>query len=175
VERANVLVVFYSRSGFTRAVAHALAEALGADLEELADTKNRAGFLGYLKSGLDGALGRLTELKPLSKRPGNYDVLVIGTPIWNASISSPVRTFLRQHKAALKQVAFFCTYGGSGNERVLGRMAALCGKAPLGTMAVRDRDVGGPKQDAQIRDLVDRLQATAAAQPRRDPVQDEGP
>lgn len=71
-------MVFYSRSGFTRIVAEDLARALNADLEELVDTKNRAGVLGYLRSSFDGARGRLTQLKPLSQGPGAYDVVVVG-------------------------------------------------------------------------------------------------
>lgn len=161
MERANVLVVFYSRSGFTKIVAAALARALNADLEELLDTRNRAGVLGYVKCGFDAALGRLTQLRPLSRHPGAYGIVVVGTPVWNASVSSPVRTFLVQHQAALRKVAFFCTYGASGNERVFRQMEQVCGKAPLGTMAVRDREVGSPIQDARIRELVGRLETTA--------------
>ncbi len=160
--QASVLVVFYSRSGFTRTVAEALARALSADLEELGDTKNRAGIIGYVKSGFEAALGKLTRLKPLSRNPAAYDLVVVGTPVWNASVSSPIRTFLVQHKAALKNVAFFCTYGGRGNERTFRQMAAVCGKTPRGTMAVRDREVGGAMQDARIRELVGRLPAPAA-------------
>jgi len=159
---AKVLVVFYSRSGFTRVVGQALARVLNADLEELVDTRHRGGVLGYLRSGFDATLKRLTTLKPLTKDSGTYDVVVVGTPIWNASLSSPVRTFLTQHKARLKQVAFFCTYGGSGDERVFRQMTDLCGKTPLGTMAVRHRAIGGPIQEARIREFVDTLQLAAA-------------
>ena len=171
MERAHALVVFYSRSGFTRIVARHLARALDADLAELVDTKNRVGVLGYLKSGFDALFHRLTTLEPLSARPETYDVVVVGTPIWNAAISSPVRTFLVQQHAALKKVAFFCTYGGSGNERVFREMEKVCGKAPLGTMAVRDREVGGPMEDARIREYVRTFQAavTPAASPRSRP------
>lgn len=163
MERANVLVAFYSRTGFTRLVAQDLARALNADLEELIDLKNRRGILGYLRSGFDAARQRLTELRPLSKHPEPYDLVVIGTPIWNASISSAVRTFLVQHKAELKKVAFFCTYGGSGTERLFRQMEEVCGKAPLATMAVRDREMGGAMQAARIREFVNGLHAAASA------------
>jgi menaquinone-dependent protoporphyrinogen IX oxidase len=156
-----MLVVFYSRTGFTRAVAQDLARVLKADLEELIDLTNRQGILGYLRSGFDAAFRRLTQLRPLSTKPEAHDLVVVGTPIWNASISSPVRTFLINHKAALKRVAFFCTYGGSGQERVFRQMAEVCGKAPLATMAVRDREMGGAMQATRLREFVDRLQAAA--------------
>ena len=157
------LVVFYSRTGFTRTVAEALASALGADLEELVDTKNRAGVLGYLRAQWDGGLRRLTQLHPMGRDPAGYELVVIGTPVWMGSMSSPVRTFLAQYRAALKRVAFFCTYLGSGPERTFRHMAAACGKTPLATMAVRDREVRSALQDARIRELVGRVQEAAAA------------
>jgi flavodoxin len=164
MDHANTLVVFYSRSGFTRTIARELAQALGADLEELVDTKRRRGLLGYLRCGMEAALGRLTPLMPLTRRPEAYETIVVGTPIWNASISSPVRTFLALHKDGLKKVAFFCTYSGSGDERVFRQMEEVCGRTPLGIMAVPDREIGGPMQAARIREFAVALQPAAATQ-----------
>ncbi|HYL22741.1 MAG TPA: flavodoxin [Gemmatimonadales bacterium] len=163
MQLANVLVLFYSRSGFTRIVAAALAQALGADLAELKDTTNRAGLLGYLRSGLDAALGRLTRLEPLSKDPTAYSLVVVGTPVWNASVSSPVRTFLVQHGAALRNVAFFCTFGARGANRALAQMAEACGTQPLATMAIRDRELESPFARTRIGEFVKRLEAAATA------------
>lgn len=167
MEAGKALVVYYSRSGFTKLVAQALAQALGADLEQLRDRKNRAGWIGYLRSALDATFHRLTRLGPISSDPAAYDLVVVGTPVWNASVSSPVRTFLAQYGARFKNVAFFCTYGGSGSDRAFRQMAAVCGKAPLGTLAIRDREVDSPVQDGRIAELVERLEGAAA---RREPV-----
>jgi hypothetical protein len=41
----------------------------------------------------------------------------------------------------LPQVAFFCTMGGSGAQRVFDAMAAVSGKQPLATLALTDRDI----------------------------------
>ncbi len=158
----KALVVFYSRTGFTKRVAEALAKELGAEVEQLVDTRSRAGLFGYLRSGFEGTLGRLTELKPLSKHPERYGLVVVGTPVWSASVSSPVRTFLAQHKATLNRVAFFCTYRGSGNERTFRQMAGVCGKAPVATMAVRDRELGGVMLHARMRGFLGRLQSPTA-------------
>lgn len=155
----KALVVFYSRTGFTKRVAEALAKELGADVEQLVDTRNRAGVLGYLRSGFEGTLRRLTALKPLSKNPAAYELVVVGTPVWNGSVSSPVRTFLLQDKAALNRMAFFCTYGGSGNERTFRQMAGVCRRPPVATMAVRDREVGDVMLLPHIRGFLERLRA----------------
>jgi hypothetical protein len=78
-------------------------------------------------------------------------------------VSSPVRTFLVQNKAVLDRVAFFCTYGGSGNERTFRQMAEVCGKAAVATMAVRDREVGDEMLHAHMRGFLDRLHAPTRA------------
>ena len=78
----KALVVYYSRSGVTRKVAQALAAALGAEIEEIVDTKDRSGAGGWLKAGADASLKRLTAIQPMTKDPAGYDLVVIGTPVW---------------------------------------------------------------------------------------------
>ena len=46
---SKVLVVYYSRTGATRRLAEALANALQADIEPITDRENRSDF-GYLRS-----------------------------------------------------------------------------------------------------------------------------
>jgi hypothetical protein len=43
-------------------------------------------------------------------------------------MSSPVRTYITINKSKFSRVAFFCTQGGSENERLFSDMEALCGK-----------------------------------------------
>jgi predicted metal-binding protein len=119
----------------------AIAAALGADLEELVERKGRAGLMGYVRSALDGALGRLTDLEPARYRPENYDLVIFGSPVWAASLSAPVRAYLRRYYDDLEEVAFFCTCGGRGGERVLRQMADLCRKEPAATVVLRQAEV----------------------------------
>lgn len=162
MKTSDTLVVFYSRSGFTRRVAQTLAQALGADLEELHDGRNRSGFLGYLRSGMEATFGMLPRLTPLSADPKAYERVIVGTPIWNASVSSPVRSFLVGQGRGCKAVAFFCTLGGSGSARAFRQMVQACGKEPIATMALRDEEIGGPAQASQVARLVERLRPAPA-------------
>lgn len=138
---ARTLVVYYSRTGVTRKAAAAIAEALGADLEELAERKSRAGLLGYARSAMDVAFGRLPELEPSSHRPEDYDLVVFGSPVWFASLSSPVRTYLLRYYDDLEEVAFFCTCASGGGERVLRQMADLCRKEPAANLILRRTEI----------------------------------
>jgi flavodoxin len=46
----KILVVYYSRSGTTRAVAKALSARLKSSFEEIVETRGHDGFLGYWRS-----------------------------------------------------------------------------------------------------------------------------
>jgi flavodoxin len=141
MERPKVLVVFYSRSGHTRAIAHALSECIPCDVEEIVDKTDRAGLIGYVRSALDAALRRRANLLPTRVDPADYDLVIVGTPVWNASVSVPVRTFLELYSGKLRHVAFFLSHGGTGRRRVFRQMERLAGAKPLAKLAVREKTV----------------------------------
>ena len=45
--------------------------------------------------------------------------VILGTPVWFWGVASPVRTWVLRHRAALDNVALFCTCGGAGHARAL--------------------------------------------------------
>jgi len=137
----KALVVYFSRTGHTRNLAHSIAGALGADVDEITERKSRLGILGYLRSGREAWLKRRADVFPSGIDPSAYDVVVVGTPIWNMSLSSPARAYLADHAKALHSVAFFCTMGGSGSARVFRQMQDACGKEPIATLARTERQL----------------------------------
>ena len=159
----RTLVVYYSRTGITRTVAHAISAALPCDVEEIIDTKNRMGIFGYFRSGFDAFFERPASLKPTRYNPADYDLVIVGTPIWNASLSAPVRTYLTMHKGEPRQVAFFCTYGGSGSRRVLGQMAEACGLKPVDVLEVRESEVKRGEHLSRVKSLLANLASAQAA------------
>jgi flavodoxin len=159
----KVLVVYYSRTGTTKQVADAISTTFGCDVEEIVDTRNRQGVLGYLRAALDAGFRRLTTLKPTRYDPAAYDLVVAGTPVWNGSLSPPVRTYLTMHKGRLKHVAFFCTYGGSGGRRAFRQMADACGIKPLDLLDIREADVKHGEHKRRVHDFVASLMSREAA------------
>ena len=111
---SNTLVVYYSLTGNTRPIAEAIAAALDADLEVIEDTFNRDAGLGRPRSAIEGLLGLRSRITPPKHDLSEYDLVVVGTPVWAARLSSPVRAYLSQQRASLERVAFFCTQGGFG-------------------------------------------------------------
>ena len=136
------LVAFYSRTGITKKTAEAVAKALGADIDEIIDEKDRKGIAGYLGGGRDALQKKQTGIA-FKKSPGKYDLVIIGTPVWGARMTPAIRTYIERHKKQLgnSKVAFFCTMGGSGYERTIEEMGLISGKKPHATMAVLTREV----------------------------------
>jgi flavodoxin len=112
------LVVYYSRSGNTRFVAEKISQKIGGDIEEIIDKKRRKGPLGFLIGGFDATRGRITEIAEIKKSPIDYDLIVVGTPMWNKRITPAVRTYLKNNNLSKKKVALFCTSLGSQPDRV---------------------------------------------------------
>lgn len=147
----RMLVVYYSRSGNSRAVATEIARATGgAEVEEIRDAVDRTGRFGYWRSFLDGMLGMTTTIAPSTHRVSDYDVVIVGGPVWVSAPSSPVRSWLRAHRDELHAVAFFLTHGGTARDKVLATMEKVCGRAPLAVLSVRERERGTPEAAAMI-------------------------
>lgn len=134
----KALVVYYSRTGTTKALADTLAKELGADVEEIVDLKNRRGIFGFLSAGYSAYRRSLTNIKPPEKDPSAYDTVLLGTPIWASNITPALRTYIVQKKDALKQkrVAFFMTYSGTGLEKAMQSLTDLYGAPPAASLEI---------------------------------------
>jgi flavodoxin len=130
------LVVYYTRTGKTKFVAEAIATQLGADLEEVVDLKKRGGAVGWISGGKDASRKSLTEIAPIQKVPADYDLVVIGTPIWAWSLTPAFRTYVSKNSLAGKKVALFYTFdsdpkGASEKIHEILQNVEIVGELPL--------------------------------------------
>ena len=125
----NVLVVYFSASGNTEAVANYIAEAAGGDLFEITpaepytdedlnwtDENSRVTREHEDESLRDVAL-TATEVENWD----SYDTVFIGYPIWWGIAAWPVDSFVEANDFTGKTVIPFCTSSSSG----LGESGAL--------------------------------------------------
>lgn len=152
----KTLIVYHSRTGYTRRVAQALARRMEADLEDIHIVQPMDGALGYVMCAIEAIAGLAPALRPARKDLAAYDLVVIGTPVWFWSLSSPVRSWLEANPLRGKRFAFFCTMGSAGASCVFATMQQLAGGKPVATLALTDAEVGAlaeAKLDAFVGDL----------------------
>jgi len=139
----KTLVVYYSKSGNTKAVAEAIAAAAGADTERIVEIGvKRDGFLGFLRSGRDGMRKRPSAIEAPKARGADYDCVIVGTPVWGWNLVPAIRSYLSSAKLAGTRVAFFCTMGSSGYEKTFASMRQLAhGAELLGDLAIAQEEL----------------------------------
>lgn len=137
----KILIAYYSLTGTTAKVAKKIQENLNCEIEEIEDLKDRSGALGYLKSCIDAIRKKPADIKTVEKDPSDYDLVIIGTPIWAGTMANPILTYIEQNKSNFNNVSFFCTCGGSGYEKTLANMENLSGKSPMNTLFMTKNDL----------------------------------
>ena len=92
----KVLVAYYSRTGNTKKAALAIAKEMNAKVDEIIDLKDRKmKIVGWLVSGRDASRGSLTDIK-CDQDPSNFDLVVVGTPVWAWTVTLPLGRILRK-------------------------------------------------------------------------------
>ncbi len=141
----ETLIVFYTRTGTTQKVAEDLAVHFNADMLELQDNKNRSGVLGFLRSGFDALTSNVTVINDFNHKLDEYDVILIGTPVWAGKMTPAIRTFLLGNAEVFPEVAFFVTLGGTSAQKTLQGMEDLAGKEPLASLVLeKEEALGSP-------------------------------
>lgn len=118
----KILVVYYSATGSTQAVAETIAETVGADVFEIVpkdkysskdldwtDSDSRVNAEHNDESKRDIALEKTTP-----DNWADYDTVFIGYPIWWAIAAWPVNNFVKGNDFTGKTVIPFCTSASSG-------------------------------------------------------------
>lgn len=144
------LVAYFSRTGMTRRAAEEIAAACGGELDPILENTDRSGIKGYVLSGYQAVTKKRPEILPSTRDPGDYEVLILGTPVWASGVSAPVRSYIVQNADHFNKIAVFCTMMGSGGNKAVDEIAALTGKIPVARLILTDEEI----EDGRLRDKV---------------------
>ncbi|BDR55997.1 flavodoxin family protein [Xylocopilactobacillus apis] len=112
----KTLIVYYSRSGNTKAVAKIIQSKVGGDLVQIETSDPRP--TNYRKEVEQNVQEQnnntLPKLKTSIKNFNSYKRIFIGTPTWNMALPQAVVTFLNSYDFSKKTVIPFNTNGGYG-------------------------------------------------------------
>ena len=116
------MVVYFSATGSTKAVAGYIAETLGADTFELtpqepylaADLDYNNSESRVCREHADPALQDVALTSTAVESWERYDTVFVGYPIWWGSSAWPVNGFVKANDFTGKTVIPFCTSASSG-------------------------------------------------------------
>ncbi len=109
----KTLVIYYSLSGHTRALADSIARKVSADkieLEAINDAKSKKGFAKYFWGGKQVLFNEKPELKPFELDISKYDMILMGTPIWAGGFNPVFKTLFSKYDFSGKKLAVFASH-----------------------------------------------------------------
>lgn len=117
-EAPKMLVLYYSQTGNTKAVAEEIANKLNADIEEITMVEP---YDGDFQATIERCMKEreqeiIPDIHPVKADLANYDVIFLGYPVWFGTYAPPVQKFLLDADLSGKKIVPFCTFGSGGLE-----------------------------------------------------------
>lgn len=119
VSMKKILIAYFSPTGNTKKIAAMLAEAINVDIYEI---RPAVPYSAADLSWTDPASRSSVEMKDRSSRPAladtdakadQYDVILLGFPIWWYVAPTIINSFLESYDLSGKRIILFATSGGS--------------------------------------------------------------
>ena len=124
----KTLIVYFSYSGNTRIISNYINSKINSDMLELETLVKYSD--DYSQVTYQGKDEVEQEFKPRLKvndlNLQDYDIILLGSPIWWYTIAPAVRTFLSENDLSGKKLFPFITNGGYGLGHSLEDIKTLC-------------------------------------------------
>ena len=120
-KESAALVVYYSRSGNTEAMAREVARKFNADIVKIEAPKYSLDFQGWRNAGSD-ADDKVTtvQITPEAVDMAKYRLVFIGSPIWWYRPAPPLWTFVAKNDFKGKKVQHFTLRRRKASKRKVG-------------------------------------------------------
>lgn len=134
-KKKDVLIVYFSQTGTTKAVAQRLQKLTGGDLLRIKEKNKYTRDYDKLTALAQRELKRNARPKVTTeaKNMKSYDTVYVGYPIWWHTTPRVVNTFLEKYNLKGKTIIPFCTSGGSDISESLSDLRKSCKGAKFKT------------------------------------------
>ncbi|MES2787210.1 MAG: flavodoxin [Pseudomonadota bacterium] len=164
----SILVVCYSHTGTSRRAAQLLCSHHSWPLGDVVEQEPGRGNWRCL---LDSLFRRRPAVRYQGPDPADFRTVVLVSPIWAYRLAGPMRSFVVDHKDALRRVAVVQIMGSAGASNAFGEIAHLLGHGLIDTVACIARDIESGKGTDRLLAFADALQpGSTATQPHRKPA-----
>ena len=112
----KILTVYYSNNGNTKNVAQNLHSIVGGDIKEIQLIENYPNNIFTMSKLVRKQIKEdyLPQIENIDI--SNYDIVFVGSPVWNFSTSLPAKAFLKNSNFENKTVIPFITYSGGASK-----------------------------------------------------------
>ncbi|MFH1179007.1 MAG: hypothetical protein V1710_01470 [Candidatus Bathyarchaeota archaeon] len=90
-------------------VAKKIHESLDGDIELISEQVSRKGIVGWLKTGSGNSKREIAKIDETQYDPIDYDLVILASPIWAGTMSSPMRGYITENRKKLGRTAVFLT------------------------------------------------------------------
>lgn len=105
-DNSNILVVYFSRMGYTKKIAYEVANKLNASIYEVISTEKINGNLGFWWCGRFGMHGWPMAIQDSQIDLSKYDKVYICSPIWVFQSCAPIKEFCNKSYNQIKDVTY---------------------------------------------------------------------
>ena len=152
-------IVYYSMHGNVRYVSEKVAKELGADLIELIPVKAYPdkGAMQFIWGGSAVTFKKKPELEPYTFNVSDYDLVIIGTPVWASNFTPPLRTFFENNDLTGKKIAVIATSAGGDSAKCVEAVKAAAGADSLAAVLslVDPKEKPSDENEKQIAAFID--------------------
>lgn len=132
-KKNDILIVYFSQTGTTKAVANKIQQLTGGDLLRIREKNKYPNDYDKTVARAKNELNK-KSYPAISTKAFNmksYDTVYVGYPVWWHSTPRVVNTFLKQYNLKGKTVIPFCTSGGSDISETLSALKKSCRGAKI--------------------------------------------
>lgn len=124
------IIVYYSLEGNTKYIAELLAKETDADVLELKPKKEypKGAAVKFIAGGFAATVSAHPQLGEYAFDASAYDLIILGSPVWNSRITPPLNTFIDNENIKDKRIAMFACQSGNGADKLFSAVEAKLGK-----------------------------------------------
>ena len=112
----KILTVYYSKNGNTKNIGTNINSIVGGDIIEIELTEKYPNSIFTMSKLVRKQMKEDYLPKVKNIDISDYDIIFIGSPVWNFSISLPTKAFLKNNNFDNKTIMPFITYSGGANK-----------------------------------------------------------
>lgn len=133
----KTILIYFSLGGNTDYTAKRITAQTGAELLRLETIKNypKAKAIRMFWCGRSAVFGEKPRLKPYKFSSADYDLVILGSPVWAGRYTPPMHTFLNANDLSGCTVAYFSCHAGDYPEKFYESMRTTLKNCPIAAEA----------------------------------------